>query len=587
MRLKWKLGWMLALLLCSAQVAALGLGQIQVRSQHGEPFLAEIPIVSSDPTELRQLQARLASPATFARIGLQPPQGVVSDLQFNVALDAQGRPVIRVTSVAPVDAPLLTFLLEADWGQGRLVREYSALLHAPDTVAAPAQPPIQMAQPTPPAATGTIVRPAQVPAAADVAQPAADEPAPQAVAAVSGPEPAPAPAPAPAQAAPGQYGPVQAGDTLSQIAQRLAPDDAVSLNQMMVALLRANPEAFIGGNLNLLREGAVLRVPARDDAAQLSAVEATAEVRAHVARWRELSAPAALAQAPEAAAGEAAQSQASQQPDSRQARLEIAPSATAEAQQAGTRSGITAGGEGAMLRQELQQTQESLAARDAEVEELKARLGDVERLLAQQQQLITLKDSELAAAQQRLGDVNQQAAPGVGATAADGAAGGAWPWLGAGGLLVLVAIIVALLSRRRAQAARAPAGTAVVAPAASSSAAAMAAGMPTWHGGGQPPAADAAVGSRVPGNHDVAAPAPDAPAAVPLSPAQVEAGQVAATDAEAGAAPGDDLAERLELARAYVSLGDQDTARMLLEDVIARGDDTARDQAQALLRSLT
>src|SRR5699024_4658594 len=101
------------------------------------------PIVSSDPAELRQLQARLASPETFARIGLQPPEGLVRDLQFNVALDASGRPVIRVTSTGPVDQPLLTFLIEADWGQGRLVREYSALLDAPDAIAAPAQPPIQ------------------------------------------------------------------------------------------------------------------------------------------------------------------------------------------------------------------------------------------------------------------------------------------------------------------------------------------------------------------------------------------------------------------------------------------------------------
>src|SRR3546814_3324379 len=85
----------------------------------------------------------LASPETFARVGLEPPDSTVSGLQFTVALDPQGRPVIRVTSAEPINASLLTFLLEVDWGQGRLVREYSALLDAPETVAAPAQPPIQ------------------------------------------------------------------------------------------------------------------------------------------------------------------------------------------------------------------------------------------------------------------------------------------------------------------------------------------------------------------------------------------------------------------------------------------------------------
>ncbi|PBS14303.1 ferrous iron transporter B, partial [Lysobacteraceae bacterium NML93-0793] len=153
------------LLAVAGPVLALGLGRIEVRSQQGQPLLAEIPIVSSDPAELRALQARLASPETFARIGLEPPQGLVSDLQFSVALDPRGRPVIRVTSAAPVTQESLTFLVEVDWGQGRLVREYSALVAVPDTLAAPAQPAIQAPVAAPPA---SIVRaPAAAPAAVD------------------------------------------------------------------------------------------------------------------------------------------------------------------------------------------------------------------------------------------------------------------------------------------------------------------------------------------------------------------------------------------------------------------------------------
>ena len=165
--MRWRVGWGVVLALVASREGELGLGQIQVRSQYGEPLLAEIPLVASDPAERRQLQARLASPETFARIGLQPPQGLVQDLQFNVALDASGRPVIRVTSTAPVEEPLLTFLIEADWGQGRLVREYSALIVAPDTIAAPAQPPIQA-----PAvdAGDRIIRPASAPAPVAAAQ---------------------------------------------------------------------------------------------------------------------------------------------------------------------------------------------------------------------------------------------------------------------------------------------------------------------------------------------------------------------------------------------------------------------------------
>ncbi|HEY5780823.1 MAG TPA: hypothetical protein VIT66_02980, partial [Lysobacter sp.] len=135
----------LALALSSGSAAALGLGQIEVRSKVGQPFLAEIPVISSDPAELENLQAELASPITFARIGLQPPMGVVADLQFTSALDGAGNPVIRVTSQQPVNEPLLTFLVSVDWGQGRLVREYSALLDTPRTVSAPLQPQVEEA----------------------------------------------------------------------------------------------------------------------------------------------------------------------------------------------------------------------------------------------------------------------------------------------------------------------------------------------------------------------------------------------------------------------------------------------------------
>ncbi|HRF83397.1 MAG TPA: ferrous iron transporter B, partial [Pseudoxanthomonas sp.] len=126
----------LALLLSSGGAMALGLGQIRVLSAPGEPLLAEIPIISNEPGELENARARLASPETFARVGLQAPTGLVRDLQFEITTDARDRAVVRVTSSAPVDVPALAFLVEVDWGQGRLVREYSALVDGPRTATA-------------------------------------------------------------------------------------------------------------------------------------------------------------------------------------------------------------------------------------------------------------------------------------------------------------------------------------------------------------------------------------------------------------------------------------------------------------------
>ncbi len=630
--LRWRFAWVLALALLAGPAFALGLGQIQVRSQYGEPLLAEIPIVSSDPAELRQLQARLASPETFARIGLQPPQGLVQDLQFNVALDASGRPVIRVTSTAPVEEPLLTFLIEADWGQGRLVREYSALIDAPDTIAAPAQPPIQ----APAVDTGDrIIRPASAPAPVAAApeppapEPAVEpdpEPAAPPVAEATEPVPVepeapPAPAaPAPSQpvaataSVPGEYGPVQAGDTLSRIVQGMARDDGVSVNQMMLALVRTNPQAFIGGNVNLLREGAVLRMPDASQARQLSMTEATAEMRSQVARWREMSGPrpqpavdaadTAGAVAATAATGDEGAAKGGGATSRADARLEIVPSSAAAGQQAGTRSGITAGGEGEMLRQELQETRESLAARDAEVEELKARLADLEQLQGQQQQLIELKDSELAAVQQRLAESNEQPVPTLAQANQDPAgasapqeAGMPWLWIGLGLVLVIAAALA--WARTRGDRASAPARRAAglaPAPAPANAETGGTSRSPTWHAGG------AAVGTQQqmpPAPVPEAAPEPDVPVE-PAAGAGLQAGATIPEAAEPEPAPstvtddeamsfGDVLTgagERLELAKAYVELGDIDTARTLLEEVAGETGTPESSEAARLLSGL-
>jgi pilus assembly protein FimV len=603
------LAWTLVLVLFAGPAFALGLGRIEVKSQRDEPLLAEIEIISSDPAELDRLQARLASPDTFARIGLEPPQGIVSNLQFTVALDARGRPVIRVTSDAPVQQPLLTFLVEVDWGQGRLVREYSALLDAPQTVSAPAQPPIQ----APVAAPGnTVVRPAEAPVA-PTPEPQAEaataetETAAGVPAAAQAPEPepvdtrvAPTPAPPAPAAAPtaDEYGPVQAGDTLGGIAAGMRAEGE-TLDQAMVALFRANPGAFIAGNLNLMRQGVVLRMPQGAERTQYSAAEATALVREQIGQWREMRRPAPQPEAVAAAStdADAATTGPAAAPRVAGARLEIVPPGEGGSQQAGTRSGIDAGGEGDMLRQELQQKDEALAVRAAEVEELKARVADLEKLQAQQQQLISLKDSELAAAQQRLAETNDRPAATVaeaatGAPAADTAGTGtmlAW----AGGALVLAAVLAWWLLRRRAArpaprvfdtaalASGMPAAPsvppAVPGPAPAPLVPPAPAPVPSWNA----PTATATAAAAPPWHAGDDAPAPPAPP--PPTAGDVDAPEAPDTG---GPALADSGRERIELARAYVDLGDTETARGLLEEVAGSGDPMLRDEASRLLREL-
>ena len=561
----------LGLALLSNAALALGLGEIKVKSQPGQPLLAEIPIISSEQGELEQLRARLASPTTFERVGLPRPQGLVNELDFSVALDEAGRPVVRVTSRTPVDVPAVNFLIEVDWGQGRLVREYSALVSAPGTLAAAGQPVIDAPVAAP---TDTIARPVQ---------PVVMATPPESVPAERTPLPAPprAPAPAPVAAAPAPQvapgdalAPVRRGQSLSQVAAPLARAQGYTLDQAMVALLRANPEAFINGNINLLKQGAVLRVPESAEAQTIREDEAAALVRSQIAEWRRARAPIPQpAAVVEPAAAATTAPQAPRTAPVADARLEIAPAA-AGTSGSGTQSGVSAGGEGEMLANEqLQQSKEDLAAREAEVQELRSQVAELEKLKAQQEKLLAMKDSDLAAAQQRLAQ-------------GSGGEGGVPVWAWAGFALLFVGALAWGFAQRRQRIAPAPVPRNPVfghAPA-DSRAAELAAAMP-----------QAATPEAEPAPSPVLEPAVSVPvAATPTSSPKPAPAMGPTWHAGGGMAPAAPVTspqapagrDRLELAVAYLDLGDVATARDLLNEVAAGHDATARDEALQLLREI-
>ncbi|HET8698220.1 MAG TPA: FimV/HubP family polar landmark protein, partial [Gammaproteobacteria bacterium] len=256
----------------------LGLGDIELQSALNQPFQAQIVLVSATPEELAGLKIALAGDDAFSRYGLERP-AFLSQLQFRIVTDRAGRSVVQVSSRESIAEPFVTLLVEATWPRGRLLREYTVLLDPPVLLPAPAAPtPVQpvetrRAEPSEPAAP--ITRPAPPPAPRP--QPAT----PPSIA----PSSSPAPAPLSTSVSPeGTYGPVQRAETLWAIAERFRPD-GVSMNQMMVALFQANPQAF-GGNMNVLRVGAVLRMPQTSDLQNLSASTANAEVQRQTDEWQ-------------------------------------------------------------------------------------------------------------------------------------------------------------------------------------------------------------------------------------------------------------------------------------------------------------
>ncbi len=219
-------------LLLPGLAQALGLGSLQVLSAPGEPFRAEIPIQSVTPQTASSLNASLAPNSAFAMINL-PQAPTLEHWQFTVRRGSQ--PAILISSPLPVSQPNLQFLVQLNWSGGQLVREYSASV----ANAAAAMPLVSSPAPVAPSA----ISPASVPATESVAQP-----------------------PAPARLYHGwsrvnRYGPVPVNSSLYDIAQSITNSNAVTLDQVMSAVVKANPQAFKNANPTYLYAGSMLNLP--------------------------------------------------------------------------------------------------------------------------------------------------------------------------------------------------------------------------------------------------------------------------------------------------------------------------------------
>ncbi|MDO9403340.1 MAG: FimV/HubP family polar landmark protein [Polaromonas sp.] len=272
---RWRLGALagaVALVgsLASLPAHALGLGRITVQSALGEPLRAEIDIAEISGEEAASLRAQVASADIFRASGLEYT-AAVSDLQVSLQRRADGRPYLRLSSNRPVNEPFVDLVLEASWSSGRIVRDYTMLFDPPGLrqqgmAQAPTAP--ILSRPAPPPPVTNLGTPSLPPAARPL--PPAPPAPPVARAPVAAP---PAVAAAPAAGSTGQVT-VKAGDTAGRIAAANKPA-SVSLDQMLVALLQNNPDAFIGGNVNRLKSGAVLELPSTEQAGAIAPAEAS------------------------------------------------------------------------------------------------------------------------------------------------------------------------------------------------------------------------------------------------------------------------------------------------------------------------
>jgi len=400
--------WLTALLPINS--FALGLGEIEVNSFLNQPLNAEIEVLSARPGEIDDLLVSLASRDAFARAGLERPRHL-SELRFEVKRNEAGdSAVILVTTRSAVKEPFLNFLVEADWSQGRLLREFTVLLDPPFYADQPAPvEPTTSAAPEPAADS----EPAQ-PYVANVDTPSSETSGgggitePIALSGDSSSSPGPSPPASSEYVSDESQNIIEGdvlvvkGDTLWSIAS-LYKDREHSMSQVMLAFQRTNPNAFNDGNINNMKKGAVLRAPSAAEIDALDKQAAQAEVLLQNGLWNEYVervtgvAPATGGSAGGSAAATRSAGAESATSESATSQGELSLLLPGDGDSSSTGTGDSA--EINELRTKLALAEEELEASRIENKDLESRIGELQARLSkveELQKMVEIEDDSLA-----------------------------------------------------------------------------------------------------------------------------------------------------------------------------------------------
>ena len=355
----------LALAPCFAEAASLG--RLTVLSGLGQPLRAEFEL-GATRDELAGMTARLAPQDVFRQAGVDYAASL-RELRFALEKRGNGKPVVKVTSVNPINEPFLDLLVELNWPAGRLVREYTFLLDPPE---------IAVNQGARTSVSGRVIETVQ-------------QRAPQAL------REAPVKADAKSVSAEDTRV-VQRGDTLRKLAAE-SKYDGVSLEQMLVGLFQKNPDAFIGKNINRLKTGAILSMPEKGAVEAVSEAEAKKVYLTQANDWNAYRRKLAAATA-KAAPGDQPASQSSsgkitpaklqeKEAPAEQGRDQVKVSRT-EAAAAGVSGGKAAS-----------ESEADKVAKDKALTDAQDRLAVLEKNVSELQKLLEMKNQKLAELEQQ------------------------------------------------------------------------------------------------------------------------------------------------------------------------------------------
>jgi pilus assembly protein FimV len=451
----WQCWWIAAaaaVLAAAPNAWALGLGDIDLDSALNEKFSARIELIDVQGLQPSEIIVSLASAEDFARVGVER-FFFLTDLRFEVADGGRGVTHITVTSTQPVTEPYLNFLVEVLWPSGRMLKEYTVLLDPPtfSPAAAPAVSAPSVAR-TDERSAGPVER----------SRPAAVESGTQ----VRLGNTARGPSPLDEGVVDGEYRMTDRNDTLWRIASSTRPSDRVSVKQNMLAIQRLNPEAFLNGNINLLKAGYSLRLPSESEALAIDDNDANQQVAMQNEDWRALQrgerVPDRATAEQVAAAEQAPESSLRSQVDATPARPAGTPGeARTEGELrivAGSGDGISSGADSDITLQAALEEQDRLGR---ELEQLTEAL-DREKELASNQiavkdRQIEVRDQQIAEMQAELERLREEAAQAAaGQSQNQNASAADQPWwqspyvlFGTAGIVVLLLVYGMVTVRRR------------------------------------------------------------------------------------------------------------------------------------------
>lgn len=402
-----KIATVVAALMLPVQAHALGVGEIEWDSTLNQPLDAEISLFSLGSVQENDIRVRLAPYDAYEKAGIEYPS-ILRTLKFSVEQRGNGKFYIKIHSTDAIKDPFLDILLEIDWPSGHLMREFTVLLDLPtmtDEAAGPVSTPVTAApaRVTEPSASVTNETPAaQGQVFGETSQQRVSNQL--------------------------RVGMVKRGDTLWGIAETMRTDKSVSVQQVMLALLKSNPRAFYNNNINNLKAGYVLRLDNPNLITEISKEEAAREAQRQYQAWLTAkgrkTAAAGSGKSPDSAIG----SGAAQGAGSPSLRL-VAPD------QADVGIPDSAGGAGqarnvanmnlAALRQELDAALQTSDADKQENEQLRARIAELEGQISKMQRLLSLRDDALSVLQAKPEEQSQQNDQSATATIAPPAAAGA------------------------------------------------------------------------------------------------------------------------------------------------------------------